>query len=75
MVLSAWQLRVPTKRKVFSEKQRVYLAYHRNNVFEKHGRGESDEREPNDEACKSDDIVLRDIPTVLDDIDVVLPDK
>jgi putative restriction endonuclease len=75
VVLSAWQLRVPTKRKVFSEKQRVYLAYHRNNVFEKHGRGESDEREPNDEACKSDDIVLRDIPTVLDDIDVVLPDK
>jgi hypothetical protein len=49
VVLSAWGLRVPMKRKVFSEKQCVYLAYHRNNVFDKHGRSnESDEREPND---------------------------
>jgi putative restriction endonuclease len=76
VVLGAWGLRVPVKRKVFSEKQCVYLVYHRNNVFEKHGRSnESCEREPNDAVYQSDDIVLRDIPTVLDDIDVVLPDK
>jgi putative restriction endonuclease len=74
VVLSAWGLRVPMKRKVFNEKQCVYLVYHRNNVFEKHGRSnESDEREPN-AVYKTDDIVLRDIPTVLDD-DVVRPGK
>ena len=64
------------KRKMFSEKQRVYLAYHRDNVFEKHGRSNgSDEREPNDAVYESDDFARRDIPTVLDDINVVLPDK
>jgi hypothetical protein len=76
VVLSAWGLRVPVKRKVFSEKQCVYLVYHRNNVFEKHGRShESYEREPNDTVYQSDDLVLRDIPTVLDEIDVILPAK
>ena len=38
VVLSAWGLTVPMRRDAFSEKQRVYLAFHRNSVFEKHGR-------------------------------------
>jgi len=62
VVLSAWGLTVAMKRKAFSEKQRVYLAYHRKSVFEKHGRSkESDEGEPSDAAYESDDNVLREI--------------
>jgi hypothetical protein len=59
VVLSAWGLTAPKSKKAFSEKQRVYLAYHRKSVFEKHGRSkESDEGESNAAAYQSDDNLL-----------------
>jgi hypothetical protein len=62
VVLSAWGLVAPMKKKAFSEKQRVYLAYHRNRVFEKHGRSKrSDDGEASHAENPSADIVLREI--------------
>jgi hypothetical protein len=62
VVLSAWGLTASMKPKPFSEKQCVYLAYHRKSVFEKHGRSkESDEGEASAAVYQSDDIVLREI--------------
>jgi hypothetical protein len=61
VVLSTWGLKMAIKRKPFGAEQCVYLSYHRNNVFERHGRSkESDEREAS-ELYQSVDIVLRDI--------------
>jgi HNH endonuclease len=62
VVLTAWGLTIAMKKKAFSEKQRVYLAYHRKNVFEKHGRTkEFDEGEPSAAGISSTEIVLREI--------------
>jgi hypothetical protein len=62
VVLSSWGLAVPLKKRTFSEKQRVYLAYHRKNVFEKHGRSkEFDEGEPSAAEDTSAHVVLREI--------------
>jgi len=62
VVLSAWGLTGADSKKAFSENQRVYLAYHRKSVFEKHGRGKEFDQE---EASAADDpnvhIVLREI--------------
>jgi hypothetical protein len=61
VVLSTWGLKLAVKRNPFGAKQCVYLSYHRNNVFERHGRSkESDGREAS-ELYQSVDIVLRDI--------------
>jgi putative restriction endonuclease len=61
VVLSTWGLKLVIKKKPFGATQCVYLSYHRNNVFERHGRSkESDEREAS-ELYQSVDIVLRDI--------------
>jgi hypothetical protein len=38
VVLGVWGLTAATTREAFSVEQRVYLAYHRKSVFEKHGR-------------------------------------
>jgi putative restriction endonuclease len=58
VVLSDWGLKAPIKPKPFNAKQCVYLACHRNLVFEKYGRGkESDERE----ASEADYPLLREI--------------
>jgi hypothetical protein len=62
VVLSDWGLTASTGPKPFSAKQRVYLAFHRNSVFEKHGRSkESDEGETSDTGVHSVGIVLREI--------------
>jgi hypothetical protein len=62
VVLIDWSLTAATRRKPFSAKQRVYLAYHRNSVFEKHGRSkEFDEGETSDTGKHSVGIVLREI--------------
>jgi hypothetical protein len=62
VVLSDWGLTASTRSKPFSAKQRVYLAYHRNSVFEKHRRSkESDDRETSDTGNHSVGIVLREI--------------
>jgi hypothetical protein len=62
VVLSTWGLTVPMRKEAFSEKQRVYLAYHRKSVFERHGRSkESDGGEPSDTDSPSAEIVLREI--------------
>jgi hypothetical protein len=44
VVLSAWALTSPFKKKPFSAGQRVYLDYHRTCVFDRHGRGKELER-------------------------------
>jgi hypothetical protein len=62
VVLSDWGLTASTRPKPFSAKQRVYLAYHRNSVFGKHGRSkESDEGETSDTGKHSVGVVLREI--------------
>jgi putative restriction endonuclease len=62
VVLSDWGLKESIKPKPFNAKQCVYLAYHRNRVFENHGRGKRpDERDKGDAAHPSGDIVLREI--------------
>jgi hypothetical protein len=61
VVLSSWGLTVPVK-KAFNEKQRVYVAYHRKSVFEKHGRSKKfDEGGPSAAEDTSTEIVLREI--------------
>jgi hypothetical protein len=62
VVLSDWKLKGSSKPKPFSAKQCVYLDYHRNHVFENHGRGkESGEGEASAAENRSVDIVLREI--------------
>jgi putative restriction endonuclease len=62
VVLSDWGLTASITPKGFSQKQRVYLDYHRTYVFQKHGRGkEPDERETSRAAHPGGDIVLREI--------------
>jgi hypothetical protein len=62
VVLSDWYLEAKPRPKPFSAKQRVYLAYHRNSVFEKHGRSkEFDEAETSDTGNHHVGIVLREI--------------
>jgi hypothetical protein len=62
VVLSDWGLTASIEPKPFSAKQCVYLDYHRNHVFENHGRGkESEEAEARSAENHSVDIVLREI--------------
>jgi hypothetical protein len=62
VVLSDWCLAATPRPKPFNAKQRVYLAYHRNSVFEKHGRSkEFDEGETGDTGKHHVGIVLREI--------------
>jgi putative restriction endonuclease len=61
VVLSDWGLKESIKPKPFNAKQCVYLTYHRDRVFENHGRGKPDERDKGDAAHPSGDIVLREI--------------
>jgi putative restriction endonuclease len=62
VVLSDWGLQAPLKTKPFSAQQCVYLAYHRDHVFEGHGRGkEADDREASKTAHPGVDVVLREI--------------
>jgi putative restriction endonuclease len=62
VVLSDWGLKVPIKPKPFNARQCAYLAYHRDHVFENHGRGKQpDERDKGDAARPGGDIVLREI--------------
>jgi putative restriction endonuclease len=62
VVLSDWGLKESIKPKSFNAKQCVYLAYHRDQVFENHGRSKQpNERDKGDAAHPSGDIVLREI--------------
>jgi hypothetical protein len=62
VVLSAWGLKGADSKKAFSEKQCLYLAYHRESVFEKHGRSkEFDEGGPSAAEDASVHFVLREI--------------
>jgi putative restriction endonuclease len=62
VVLSDWGLTTSIRPKPFSEKQCVYLDYHRKNVFERHGRGkEPDEGKVGDAENQTFELVLREI--------------
>ena len=61
VVLSDWGLTTSIKPKPFSPEQCVYLAYHRKNVFERHGRGKEPDAGKASDAEPSFEIVLREM--------------